>query len=172
MTNDQVWTAVVEWVRGKTGNVTTIRANQSGPTPALPYCMVNFTGTAEVRRHHITVDYTETDLINSQGENIITAAPVIEMEWRFSVHAYGGPVPSDRLRPIVSAMKISQPMEPLLPGLLVHGISQIRDVPDWINNAWQPRAQMDLFVRGIIRDAHVVDTIDEYSFDIAQMPAD
>lgn len=171
MTNDEVWSAVVRWVKGKAGNVTTIKANQSGPAPTSPYVMVNFTGTVEVRDHHITVDYVETPVPNSQGEKIVTAAPVTEIEWRFSVHAYG-PNPSDRLRPIISARKISQLMEPLLPGLLVHETSQIRDVPDWINNAWQPRAQMDVFIRGLIRDAQAIDTIDEYSFDIAQMPAE
>jgi hypothetical protein len=168
ITNDQVHSAVVQWVKAKTGNTTTIKAHQGGPAPALPYIMINFTGSAEVRRHEITVEFTDTGTPNSEGENIITAAPVIEYEWRFSVHAYG-PSPTDRLRPIVSAMKVPQAMEPLMPGLHVHEISQIRNVPDWINNAWQPRAQMDVFVRGVIRDSiGTVDVIDEYSLDIAQ----
>lgn len=167
MTNDEVHSAVVRWVKAKTG-ATTIKAHQSGPTPALPYVMVNDTGTAEVRRWHQKTEYTETDAENSAGEKIVTAAPVIEMEWRFSVHAYG-PSPTDRLRPIVSAMKVPQAMEPLMPGLHIHEVSAIRDVPDWIENAWQPRAQMDLIVRGIIRDSvGPVDVIDEYSFDIAE----
>lgn len=171
MTNDQVHTAVNQWIRAKTGNTTVIKANQGGTAPALPYIMTNFTGSAEVRRHQITVEYTDTGVANSAGENIINAAPVIEMEWRFSVHAYGAS-PTDRLRPIVSAMKLSQASEPLMPGMHVHEISQIRNVPDWIESAWQPRAQMDVFVRGIIRDAHLADVIDEYSFDIAQMSAE
>jgi hypothetical protein len=167
MTNDGVHSAVVRWIKAKTG-ATTIKAHQSGPTPALPYVMVNDTGTAEVRRWHQKMEYTETDAENSAGEKIVTAAPMIEMEWRFSVHAYG-PSPTDRLRPIVSAMKVPQAMEPLMPGLHVHEVSAIRDVPDWINNAWQPRAQMDIIVRGIIRDSvGEVDVIDEYSFEIAR----
>ncbi len=167
MTNDQVHTALNQWIRTKTGNTTVIKANQGGTAPALPYIMTNFTGSAEVRQHHADVEFTETNVENSEGELIVTAAPVIEMEWRFSVHAYGTS-PTDRLRPIVSAMKMLQPQEPLIPGLHVHEISQIRNVPDWISNAWQPRAQMDLFVRGIIRDSvGTVDVIDEYSFDIA-----
>lgn len=167
MTNDQVHTALNQWIRSKTGNTTVIKAHQGGTAPTGNYIMTNFTGSAEVRRHNITVEFTDTGVPNSEGENIITAAPVIEMEWRFSVHAYGTS-PTDRLRPIVSAMKMLQPMEPLVPGLHVHEISQIRNVPDWINNAWQPRAQMDLFVRGITRDSvGTVDVIDEYSFDVA-----
>lgn len=168
MTNDQVHSAVVQWVKAKTSNTTTIKAHQGGNAPALPYIMINFTGAVEVRRWHSSTEFTETDEENSEGENIVTAAPVIEMEWRFSVHSYG-PSPTDKLRPIVSAMKIPQAMEPLMPGLHVHEISQIRNVPDWINNEWQPRAQMDLIVRGIIRDiVGEVDVIDEYSLDIAQ----
>lgn len=168
MTNDQVHTALNQWIKAKTGVANIVKANLGGTAPALPYIMTNFTGSVEVRQHHIKVDYTETDQENSEGELIVTAAPVIEMEWRFSVHAYGTS-PTDRLRPIVSAVKLEQPMEPMFPGLTVHEISQIRNVPDWINNAWQPRAQMDLFVRGIIRDSvGTVDVIDEYSLDIAR----
>lgn len=173
MTNDQVHTALNQWIRSKTGNGTIIKAHQGGTAPALPYIMTNFLGSDPVRRHEIQIEFTDTGTPNSEGENIVTAAPVIEMEWRFSVHAYGTN-PTDRLRPIVSAMKMLQPMEALgAQGLHVHEISQIRNVPDWINNAWQPRAQMDLFVRGIIRDSvGTVDVIDEYSFDIAPMSAD
>ncbi|MFN3833386.1 MAG: LIC_12616 family protein [Allorhizobium sp.] len=167
MTNDQVHTALNQWIRSKTGNGTIIKAHQGGTAPTGNYIMTNFLGSDPVRRHEIEIEFTDTGVPNSEGELIVTAAPVIEMEWRFSVHAYGTS-PTDRLRPIVSAMKMLQPMEPLVPGLHIHEISQIRNVPDWINNAWQPRAQMDLFVRGIIRDSvGTVDVIDEYSLDIA-----
>jgi hypothetical protein len=155
MTNDDVHSAVVRWVRAKTGLAAVIKNHQSGPTPALPYAMVNFTGLYEVQERPIDVEYA--------GEETITAAPVMEMEWRFSIHAYGDE-PTSVLRPIVSGMKISQPTEPLLPGLTVHEVSHVRNVPDWINNAWQPRAHMDFIVRGIIRDGHVIDVIEEYSF--------
>jgi len=166
MTNDQVHTALNQWIRSKTGNTTVIKAHQGGTAPALPYIMTNFLGDNEVREHPIDIEYTETDVENSEGELIVTAAPVIEMEWHFSIHAFG-PNPTDRLRAIKSAIKMLQPQEPLIPGLHVHEISRTRNVPDVINNAWQPRAQMDLFVRGIIRDSvGAVDVIDQYSLDI------
>lgn len=171
MTNDEVWSAVVRWISATTDGATTIKAHQSGKRPAQPYIMVNFTGMIEVRRWHQEIEYTETDDVNSEGEKIVEAAPVIEMEWRFSVHGYG-PAPTDLLRPIVSAIKMQQSMEPLQPGLIVHEISQIRHVPDWINNAWEQRAQMDFVVRGIIRDSVIVDVIDEYEVDIARMSSE
>lgn len=165
MTNDQAHSTIVRWVATQTG-LTTIKAHEGGPTPAGSYVMVNMTGTAKVREHPVNIEYTETDIENSEGELIVSAAPVVEMEWRFSVHSYGDN-PTDLLRPIVSAAMLPQIMEPAYPTLTIHDVSQIRNVPDWINNEWQPRGQLDLIVRGIIRDASNVDVIDEYSFDIA-----
>lgn len=167
MTEDEVIGATVRFVARVTG-LQTIRAHESGKAPALPYAMVNFTGLAEVREHAQTVDYTDTGQQNSEGENIIRAAPVVETEWRFSVHAYG-PHPVSRLRPIISAMKVSQVMEPAFPALIIFDNSQIRSIPEWIDNRWEPRAQMDLFVRGIIRDGFDVDVIDDLNFDINTM---
>lgn len=158
MTDDEVHSAVVRWVRAKTGQ-TTIKSHQSGAMPSGKYCMVNMTGAVDVREHPADIKYTE-----SSGN--VTAAPLLEREWRFSVHAYGA-TPTDTLRPILAAMHIKQAMEPEYPAILMHEASQIRHVPDWINNAWQPRAQMDLVVRGIVRDTvGVVDVIENYSFEI------
>ena len=156
MTNDEVWSAVVRWVKAKTGK-TTIKSHQGGPAPTGQYAMVNFTVSAEVRQHEQVTEYDEAG-----GD--ITARPVMETEWRFSVHAYG-PQPTDILRPLVSAAKLAQVLEPLLPGLTIHEISQIRNVPDWINNAWQPRAQMDIAIRGLTRDGFIIDVIEQTQFD-------
>lgn len=181
MTNDEVWSAVVRWVKATTG-VLTIKSHEGADDPNPPYAMVNFTGAFEVRRHEQNVEYEYADTGDMDtGDEFpaVTARPIIEMEWRFSVHGYSlskiDPVtkkartprpadPTDILRPIVSAHKLTQAMEPMFPNLTVHEISQIRNVPDWINNAWQPRAQMDVIVRGIIRDsAGTVDIIEQTS---------
>ena len=153
MTNDEVHGALVRWIASLT-DLKTIRAYQGKKTPPLPYIMVNFLGQAKVRQHPQTVEYV------GDGEDPVTGVPVIEVEWRFSVHAYGDE-PTDILRPIVSGVQLSQVMEPLLPALVIHEVSQIRNVPDFINNAWQPRAQMDMFLRGIIRDGHGIDVIEQ-----------
>lgn len=156
MTNDEVWSAAVRWIASRTGR-RAIQSHQSGRVPSLPYVMVNMTGVFEVRQHEQDIEF--------DGTATVTATPVIETEWRFSVHAYG-PNPTDILRPIVSAVKLGQVQEPLLPGLVVHDISQIRNVPDWINNGWEPRAQMDFNLRGLTRDGHVIDVIEDTTFDI------
>ncbi|MEJ8308601.1 phage neck terminator protein [Agrobacterium larrymoorei] len=158
MTDDEVHGSVVRWVRAKTKQKT-IKAYQSGKMPEGRYCMVNLTGALNVREQPIDTEYVE-DAGN------VSAAAVLEREWRFSVHAYGE-APTDTLRPILAAMHVSQALEPQYPTLLMHEASQIRHVPDWINNAWQPRAQMDLIVRGIVRDTvGVVDVIETYSIEI------
>lgn len=155
MTDDQVITALVRWLAALTGTGA-IRMHESGPVPELPYIAVNLTGTAEVREHAADIEFADvsTDVV---------ARPVVETEWRFSVHAYGGESPTDILRPIRSAVQLAQRLEPLMPTLVIHEVSQIRDVPDWINNAWEPRAQMDVFVRGLTRDGFVIDVIEQTS---------
>lgn len=170
MNNNDVHGALVKWLRGLLG-ITVIKSHQGGKQPFLPYVMVNMTGTEEVRRHSQKVVYENADTGEMETDDIyppVIATPVIEIEWRFSVHAYGEN-PTDILRPLVSAMKLAQVLEPLMPHFFVHEISQIRHVPDWINERWQERAQMDVFVRGLIRDGHVIDVIEEASVDVDRL---
>lgn len=166
MTNDEVWSAVVRWIASVSGSVT-IRSHEGSKAPAVPYVMVNFTGMAQVRAHEQMIEYTETGETTPEDKPEISAAPVIEAEWRFSVHAYGAE-PTGILRPIVSASKVAQVLEPMFPALVIHEVSQVRNVPDWVDNKWEPRAQLDLIVRSLTRDGFIVDTIDESSFDIAR----
>lgn len=163
MTNDELHETIVRWIARVTGR-TTIKAYQSGPRPAQPYIMVNMTGTARVRENEQAVEYTpdradEPPPVNGVYPDI-TAAPVIETEWRFSVHGYGGEQSTDLLRPIESARRLSQILEPVYPDLIVFDTSAIRSVPEWVNNVWEHRANIDLFVRGLTRDGFVISTID------------
>lgn len=166
MTNNDVHSAIVRWIASMTGLVT-IKAHQSGKAPSLPYCMVNLTGAVEVRKHAQDIEYVEADEpLEGEDFPIVTAHPVIEMEWRFSIHVYGNN-PSDYFRPMISAIKMVQPTEVLEP-LSVHEFSQVRIVPDWINESWQPRAQADLSVRGLVKDGHEVFVAEEIPFDIQE----
>lgn len=156
MTDDEIHSALVRWLKGITGLVT-IKSHGGGPSPALPYVMVNFTGAAEVREWAQETEFEE----DTAG---VTATPVIETEWRFSVHAYG-PNPTSILRPVRAAAQLAQKNEPMMPNLIVHDYGQIRNVPDWINEKWEPRAQMDIFLRGLARDGFLIDVIEEAPFD-------
>lgn len=159
MTDDQVWHQVNVWLRAATG-ITVIRGWQGGRRPARPYVMSNFTGSAAIRAHEQEVEYAE----DAPSERIM-ARPVIETEWRFSLHAYSE-TPSDILRPLRARAVLAQPNEPLMPGLIIHELSQIRNIPDFQNEDWEPRAQMDFNVRGLVRDGALIDTIEEVTFDI------
>ena len=159
MTDADVHTALTRWIASVTGLVT-MQAYQNIKEPALPYIMVNMMGTAEVHDRPSDIDYQETETENSEGELEVLATPIIDGEWRFSVHAYGSS-PTSYLRKLKTAAKLNQKQEPLFPNLVIHELSQIRHVPEWIKNAWQPRAQIDVIVRGVVADGYVVDVIDQ-----------
>ena len=55
-----------------------------------------------------------------------------------------------------------------MPGLHIHEAGIINNVPDWINDAWEPRAQMPIYVRGVTTEGFVVDTIDDTSFNVSR----
>lgn len=162
MTEDELHANLVRWIAARTG-VTTIKAYQSGHRPDLPYVMVNLPTIGEVRENEQETEYAE-DVPSGR----IMAKPVIETEWMFSIHAYG-PSPTGILRPLRAAAKLAQVNEPLLPLVVIHDISIIRNVPEWVNNAWEPRAQMDLSLRGLVRDGHLIDTIEQYELTIGKL---
>ena len=202
MTDNEVFSAVVEWLNGLT-DLTVIKAYGGVEPPPLPYIMVNYLTMREVREHaqqdnfipprtlasstYATAsddDLTASLVLQDAALGDITASPIIETEWQFSVHCYGVPridpktnelvipapaAPTDILRPIRSAAQLAQMNEPLMPGLVVHQLSAIRNVPDFNGARWEPRAQMDLFIRGLVADGFVVDTIDAYSFDFERI---
>lgn len=167
MTDEDIHAALVRWFTARTA-LTVIQGEQGGSEPALPFILVRFTGSAPVRDNIQDVEFIELDTENSEGLKQVKASPVIETEWRYSIHAHGG-TPSDILRPIRSAAELSQTLEPLAPGLTIHELSQIRNVPEYVNEAWEPRAQMDLFLRGLTKDGFVIDTVEDYSFNVGRM---
>lgn len=161
--DDELWSRLVRWIRDVSG-VTVICAYESADRPELPYIMVNFTGSKTVRDHEQLIEYT-TQYAADESVIAQTATPFIEREWAYSVHAFGG-TPSDLLRPLVSAGRIMQMNEPLYPSVVIHEMSQIRNVPEYINQAYEPRANIDIFLRGITTDGFIVDPISDISFDI------
>ncbi|WP_395175047.1 LIC_12616 family protein [Roseibium alexandrii] len=166
MTDTDVWEAFIRWLADQTG-LKVIKAHQSGDRPSTPYLMVNFTAFRELREMPQNIEYRDTETLNSEGNPEVEATPVIEGEWDFSVHAYGD-APTDSLRKVKGLVHLSQRLEPLLPALTVHETGPINSVPDWVKKAWEPRAQMNVAVRGLIRDGAVVDVIEEYSIGISR----
>ena len=162
MTDREVHSAVVRWLTTVVSE-TVIKADQSGERPSLPYVMVNYTGSDAVRRFPSSTEYSE-----DTASGRILAKPVIETEWRFSIHAYAAS-PSDILRPVRSGATLAQINEPLMPSLVIHDVSQVRYIPEKVDEAWEPRAQMDLYVRGLVKDGHLIDTIEEFSVGVTRV---
>lgn len=165
MKDSEVRTAVTAWVAGlfAVGAVSVVEAYPAQElTP--PYITVNLTTISQVRQHEQRTEFTKGEQPADPDEKRpITAAPVIETEWMLSIQAYAED-PTALLRPLWSACKLPEKDESLRP-LHIHQTSQIRYVPDFVNNRWEPRAQMDLFVRGLVMDGFVIDTIEQFSFE-------
>jgi hypothetical protein len=153
-TDDEIWSDVNAWISGVTG-VEAIRQWQGGPTPARPYIVTNLFGSVEVRSW-------PQDLVGEEDPESgrILGQPIIEMEWNFSIHAFGE-TPMNILRPLIAASKLTQVEEPLFPALVIADASAIRNLSEWHNEDWEPRAQIDLNFRGLTRDGHLIDTIEE-----------
>ncbi len=159
--DDALWSALVRWIASIIG-VTVIRYAENAPRPTLPYVLVNFTGSNKVRDHASTTLYdmhTGGAIDSGDAYPDAEAFPVIEREWRYSIHAYG-PVPTDLLRPLESAGRLPQILEPLgFPGIILHEMSQVRNVPELVNNLFEPRANVDIFLRGLTADRFEVAVI-------------
>lgn len=166
MKDSEVRTAATAWVAGLFPGTRVVEGYPKREVEP-PYIMVNMTTVSEVRQHEQKVDYTDGEE-PEEGEAPVIGSPVIETEWMFSVHAYGDD-PTTMLRPIRAAALLPQLDESLRP-LHVHEVSAIRHVPEYVNEAWEPRAQMDLYLRGQVRDGFVVDVIETTSpFEITRV---
>ena len=153
MTDDEIWSAVNAWIGATTG-LLSIRQWQSGPTPVLPYVVTNLISSIPVRSWEQRFVAEE----DAESERVL-ARPVVEMEWNFSIHAFGES-PMNILRPLIAASKLSQVEEPLFPALVIASTSIVRNLSAWHNEDWEPRAQMDMDWRGLTLDGHLIDTIE------------
>lgn len=166
MTDVEIWEAVIRWLADQTG-LTVIKAYQSGERPPKPYLMVNPTAFRHLRQMPRDIEYKDLETLNSEGKKEVEATPVIDGEWTFSVHSYGQE-PTAPLRLIQSMCEVAQRLEPLSPALTVNETGPINSVSDWVKNDWEPRAQMPLYVHGVVRDGAVVDVIEEAPLDVSR----
>jgi hypothetical protein len=151
-TDDDIWSDFNIWIARITG-LTSIRIWQGGPQPERPYLVTNLIGSREVR------DWPLDQFGEEDVDGQIDMTPIIEMEWNFSVNCYGE-APMNILRPIIAASHLTQVEEPNFPALVIHQCSPIRNLSEWHDHDWEPRAQMDMDLRGLTADGHLVDTIE------------
>lgn len=173
MNDANLWAAVVQRIAAITG-LTVIQTEQGGPRPSLPYITVSFLGSRSLREHPRDIDWNperaDDPGPDTAGNYVdVTATPLIDTEWHFSISAYDATVCTGFLLPIRSAYELSQILEPLFPLLSVNDMSRVRRIPEMVNAKWEERAQCDIFVHGVTRNGFVVDVIDVASVELNRL---
>lgn len=164
MTNDQVQEALVRWLRDVTG-VTVIKSHQGIDRPELPYIMLEKGTVEELSEHPEQMRHDVLDTLNAEGLNELKVTPLIELEWLMLVYSFGEDQ-SSALRKVKQAVHVKQIQEPL--GVLnIHETGVINSIPEFVDQEWEPRSQMNIMVRGVSTDGFIIDTIEEHtSFDV------
>lgn len=162
MTNNEVHEQIVLWLHNLLG-IVVIKDRQQADRPARPYGMVDLSTWRHLSDHVDDIDYATGTEFNSQGKREVLATPELELEWVFLFFVYGEQ--SDNLlRRLQSAVHLPQVQEPLRPLLVIHEVSAANSIPELVNEKWEPRAQLNIIVRGKSSDAFVVDIIEEHEF--------
>lgn len=165
MTFDEVQDQLVQWLVSTTG-FTTIAARQGIARPELPYLMVEKQTSEELTQRPNDVEYVTLTSQNSEGFDEVQATPKIEIEWTFFVYSYGesGDIPLQRVK---MAAHLSQIQEPLSPVLNIHETGVLNNIPEFVDQQWEPRFQINIMIRGVSSDDFVIDTIESHTpFDI------
>lgn len=161
MTENEIKAQIVRWCKAVTG-ATTIQAWPNAKRPEGEYLVVEFlNGPRDVRQLPADYEYDTLETQNSEGNDEINAVPVIESEWKFSIKSYRFDDPMAPIRALRSRSKMQGPQLELHPLLTIHDMGIPNNVPEKINNEWEPRAHTLLYVRGYTRDGFLIDVIDE-----------
>ena len=120
----------------------------------------------ELRERPSEVAYQELDTTNIAGKNEIKATPLFDMEWGFSVFSYGE-FSDVSLQRVKAVAHLSQIQEPMMPVLNIHETGVLNNIPEFVDQAWEPRFQMNVMIHGVSEIGSVIDTIETHTpFDI------
>ena len=127
-------------------------------------------GTVEELSEHVAeMRYEELDSLNSEGLNEVKATPIIELEWLMLVFSFGEGQ-SGALRKVKQAAHLREIQEPLMPVLNIHETGVINSIPEFVDQRWEPRSQLNVMLRGVSSDGFVIDTIEQHTpFDVGTM---
>ena len=163
MTEAEIHTRLVRWLAGISG-VRAIKAHPDATRPAKPYLMANRIISGPVFQNRIDDEFTVANA--GTASEAISQHPVRDWYWRFSVFAYADQAPDSLLRKVHVAFDVGTHhlLSVHLHPLHIHEVSAIRHVPEVVENAVENRANMDIELRGIVRDGLVIDVIEKTSF--------
>ena len=158
MTEAEVLDATRNWIADATG-ILWIDSYQGGPEPQEPYGVINLMMSAPLYENQIENEYPAemVDDPDNFGDEIeqVSQAPVRDWYWQFSLNCYGDGG-GDLLRKIKTVGKVPSALRSLHP-LSLFETSEIMDATELVNEAWQSRKQMDIEIRGLVRDGFVID---------------
>lgn len=162
MNYNQAQTNVILWIKALTGRQV-IRAHQDAKRPSESYLMVQ-KGPRSQRTYH------PSEMKFEKVDGDVKQTPLVEIEWTFLVYAYGEDG-SDHLETIEQAMHVRQMQEMLyVDHMVAHDVGVINSIPEYVDNAWEDRFQMNLMVRGVSSKGFIVDTIETHTpFDIQKV---
>ena len=155
MTNQEVHETLIMWLIQLWDNLTVIKSHQSAKRPELPYCMVDLVNFSELEERPSSIKYEEKN-------GNVEETPQIEIEWNFLIFCYGENC-EELMRRLLSSFHSAQNQEPFFPQLSIHEIGTVNSIPELIGERWEPRAQVNLALRGISSDGFVIDTIEEHT---------
>ena len=165
-TNKDAWERFNQWLNTRTGLVA-IRSYQAGDRPALPYLMTHLSNVKRVHDRSRTWYFEETANLNAGGEFEVLAKPEFETEWVYQLHSYSEDDPTEVLEQLRSLIEIPQYQENYFDDFIIHDIEEITNVPEMIENRWEPRAIAMARVRGYKIDTAIVDIVGD---DLAHAP--
>ncbi len=161
MTDDQVQEALVRWLHSVTG-LTVIKAHQGVNRPEIPYLMVEKAIVEELSQNPEQIKFEELNSVNSADLRELKATPLLELEWLMLVYSFGEGQ-SSALRKVKQAVHLGQIQESLGTALNIHETGVINSIPEFVDESWEPRSQMNIMVRGVSDDGFIIDTIEEYT---------
>ena len=142
--------------------------SQNGDRPTGSYVMLNMIEAKRIQMR-MDVDYDVNPAFDGTDANDaeLMANPCAEWEWNFSVNAYSVDA-INTLSTLKSAAEIDEIESGLLP-LIVFNVSDIRRLPELINERWEERAQMDVALRGYVNTrGTLVDTVEEVNIEFTR----
>ena len=152
---------MIEWLIALLG-IEVIKDRQQEARPSV-YGMLDLANWRNLGQHAADYDYETLATENSEGFPEVRVTPDIEVEWVFLFMTYGTGC-ENYMRRLQSAVLISQVVMDLQPDLVIHEVSGANSIPELIGETWEPRAQVNIAVRGKASDGFIVDVIEEHQY--------